>query len=119
MDTREVVARFEAERQALALHGPSEHRPVFDGGSDLGAAVLRDGVRAGEPITEYCDRQRLSLRRTAATCSSRSARRSSTRTRKASFTATSSRRTFWCAANGVPVPKVIDFGIAKATTTSC
>ena len=27
MDTKEVVARFEAERQALAVNGPSQHRP--------------------------------------------------------------------------------------------
>ena len=63
MDTRQVIARFEAERQALALMDtrtsrrsstparPIDGRPYF----------VMEYVE-GEPITEYCDRRRLSTR---------------------------------------------------------
>jgi eukaryotic-like serine/threonine-protein kinase len=47
MDTAQVVARFEAERQALAMMDHPAIAKVFDGGSHARrAAVLRDGVRA-------------------------------------------------------------------------
>jgi tetratricopeptide (TPR) repeat protein len=69
----------------------------------------------GIRITDYCDQHQLPTQERL-DCSSRSARRSSTRTRRASSTATSSPRTSSSPCNdGVPVPKVIDFGIAKAT----
>ena len=48
MDTRQVVARFEAERQALAIMDHPNIAKVFDGGDDdLGPAVLRDGAGQG------------------------------------------------------------------------
>ena len=48
MDTQQVVARFEAERQALALMDHPAIATVFDGGSTPeGRPVLRDGVREG------------------------------------------------------------------------
>ena len=48
MDTAQVVARFEAERQALALMDHPTIATVFDGGTHAGGpAVLRDGVREG------------------------------------------------------------------------
>ena len=69
----------------------------------------------GVPITEYCDREPARRPRSGWSCSSRSARRSSTPTRRGSSTATSSRRTSWSTLHdGKPVPKVIDFGVAKA-----
>ncbi len=47
MDTKQVVARFEAERQALAHDGPSEHRPGVGRGSDRQRpTVFRDGTGA-------------------------------------------------------------------------
>ncbi len=55
MDTREVVARFESERQALALMDHPAIAKVFDAGStSTGAAVLRHGVR-----TRYADHRLL------------------------------------------------------------
>jgi hypothetical protein len=47
MDTKEVIARFEQERQALALYGSSNIAKVLDDRLDAGrAAVLRHGVGA-------------------------------------------------------------------------
>ena len=48
MDTRQVVARFEAERQALAIMDHPNIAKVLDGGTtDVGPAVLRDGTGQG------------------------------------------------------------------------
>ena len=70
----------------------------------------------GVPITEYCDEQQPHAAASGWSCSCRSARRSSTPTRRGSSTATSSPRTCWSPMyDGQPVPKVIDFGVAKAT----
>lgn len=47
MDTKEVLARFESERQALAMMGPSGHRQGFRGRRHIGRApLLRHGIRA-------------------------------------------------------------------------
>ena len=95
MDTRAVVARFEAERQALAMMDHSNIAKVLDAGAtETGRPYfvmeLVRGIRI--PITAT---KIISLRQIASICSSRSARPSSTRTKKASFTATLSRRIFW------------------------
>ena len=96
MDTRQVVARFEAERQALALMDHPNIAQVLDGGAtDTGRPYFVMELVRGVPITEYCDQNQLPTARAARSCSSRSARRSSTRTRRGSSTATSSRRTSW------------------------
>ncbi len=56
MDTREVVARFEAERQALALMDHPGIAKVFDGGSTpSGRPYFVMELVHGTPITEYCD----------------------------------------------------------------
>jgi serine/threonine protein kinase len=95
MDTREVIARFEAERQALALMDHPNIAKVLDGGAtERRAALLRDGAGQGRADHEYCDQAKLGTR-SGSSCSPRSARRSSTRTRRASSTATSSRATCW------------------------
>ena len=63
MDTREVVARFEAERQALALMDHPNIAKVFDAGAtDAGRPYFAMELVQGIPITEYCDRQQLSTR---------------------------------------------------------
>ena len=62
MDTRQVVARFEAERQALALMDHPNIARVLDAGATESAALLRDGTRRGIPITEFCDRNHLGVR---------------------------------------------------------
>ena len=113
MEFAEVVARFEAERQALALMDHPNIAKVLDAGRHrrrAGPYFVMELVQ-GVPITEYCDAAPAHRRASGSSCSSRSARRSSTPTRRASSTATSSRRTSWSPLHdGRPVPKVIDFG---------
>src|ERR1700677_4818482 len=63
MDTREVVARFQSERQALALMDHPSIAKVFDAGSTpQGAPYFVMEYVAGSPITAYCDNHRLSTR---------------------------------------------------------
>jgi eukaryotic-like serine/threonine-protein kinase len=63
MDTREVVARFESERQALALMNHPAIAKVFDAGSTPeGRPYFVMEYVAGLPITDYCDRHKLSTR---------------------------------------------------------
>ena len=63
MNTREVIARFESERQALALMEHSAIAKVFDAGSTpQGAPFFVMEFVAGIPITDYCDRHKLSTR---------------------------------------------------------
>jgi len=63
MDTRQVVARFEAERQALALMDHPNIAKVFDAGAtDTGRPYFVMELVRGLPITEYCDRKKLPIR---------------------------------------------------------
>jgi serine/threonine protein kinase/tetratricopeptide (TPR) repeat protein len=63
MDSRQVVARFESERQALALITNPNIARVFAGGApDRGAPYFAMELVRGEPITTYCDRQRMPMR---------------------------------------------------------
>jgi serine/threonine protein kinase/tetratricopeptide (TPR) repeat protein len=60
MDTRQVIARFEAERQALAVMEHPAIAKVFDAGeTPAGRPYFVMEYVKGEPITAYCDRQRL------------------------------------------------------------
>lgn len=67
MDSRAVVARFEAERQALAVMDHPGVAKVFDGGTvpegepGAGRPFFVMEYVAGEPITEFCDRHRLTI----------------------------------------------------------
>ncbi|HET6981567.1 MAG TPA: serine/threonine-protein kinase [Myxococcaceae bacterium] len=61
MDSKEIVARFESERQALALMDHPAIAKVFDGGTTPeGRPFFVMEYVAGLPITEYCDTNRLS-----------------------------------------------------------
>jgi serine/threonine protein kinase/tetratricopeptide (TPR) repeat protein len=63
MDTKEVVARFDAERQALALMEHPNIAKVLDGGvTDQGRPFFVMELVRGTPITEYCDSARLAVR---------------------------------------------------------
>ncbi|HVJ81354.1 MAG TPA: serine/threonine-protein kinase, partial [Planctomycetia bacterium] len=60
MDTRQVVARFEAERQALAIMDHPNIARVFDGGAtDSGRPYFVMEYVKGVPLTEFCDRHHL------------------------------------------------------------
>ena len=63
MDTRSVVARFEAEGQALALMDHANIAKVFDAGvTGSGRPYLVMELVRGIPITEYCDQNQLSTK---------------------------------------------------------
>jgi tetratricopeptide (TPR) repeat protein/serine/threonine protein kinase len=63
MDTREVVARFEAERQALAIMDHPHIARVFDGGATpAGRPFFVMELVRGVPITEFCDQNQLTPR---------------------------------------------------------
>src|SRR5262249_48468207 len=63
MDTRQVVARFEAERQALALMDHPNIAKVFDGGAtESGRPYFVMELVQGLPVTQYCDEAKLSAR---------------------------------------------------------
>ena len=63
MDTKEVLARFEAERQALAMMEHPNIASVFDGGAtDTGRPYFVMELVKGIPITDYCDAAKLSTR---------------------------------------------------------
>ncbi|MEZ6016895.1 MAG: tetratricopeptide repeat protein [Planctomycetota bacterium] len=115
MDTREVIARFEAERQALALMEHPNIARVLDGGAtEAGRPYFVMELVRGLPITEHCTRAMLGLRDRLAlfvkVCDAiQHAHQKGVihRDIKASNVLVTMR-------DGEAVPKVIDFGIAKA-----
>jgi len=63
MDSKEVIARFEAERQALAMMSHPNIAKVLDGGTtEQGRPYFVMELVKGIPITTFCDERRLSLR---------------------------------------------------------
>ena len=115
MDTREVVARFEAERQALAMMDHPNIAHVFDAGATgAGRPYFVMELVNGMPITDYCDREHLStthrLRLFITVCHAvQHAHQKGIihRDLKPSNVLVTLH-------DAEPVPKVIDFGVAKA-----
>jgi len=116
MDTRQVIARFEAERQALAMMDhPSIARVLDAGATHTGRPYFVMELVRGDPVTTYCDREKLPveqrLRVFQAICSAvHHAHQKGIIHRDIKPT-----NVLVTVADGKPLPKVIDFGIAKAT----
>src|SRR5262249_39583996 len=115
MDTRQVVARFEAERQALALMDHANIAHVFDGGETASGRpyFVMELVR-GVPITDYCDQKHLSvcarLELFINVCEAvQHAHQKGIIHRDLKPT-----NVLVTSHDGTPIVKVIDFGIAKA-----
>jgi eukaryotic-like serine/threonine-protein kinase len=116
MDTKEVVARFEAERQALAMMDHPGIASVYDGGAtDTGRPYFVMELVKGVPITEYCDANKLSTQqrlelfmRVCQAVQHAHQKGVIHRDLKPSNVLVTVR-------DDRPVPKVIDFGVAKAT----
>ncbi|MBI3866101.1 MAG: protein kinase [Planctomycetia bacterium] len=115
MDTREVIARFEAERQALAMMDHQNIARVFDAGATQASRpyFVMELVR-GVPITDYCDQnnlpvhERLELFVTVCHAVQHAHQKGIIhRDIKPSNVLVTLH-------DGRPVPKVIDFGVAKA-----
>jgi WD40 repeat protein/serine/threonine protein kinase len=115
MDTRHVIARFEAERQALALMDHPNIAKVLDAGAtDTGRPFFVMELVRGVPITEYCDQNNLSpqqrLELFIPVCKAiQHAHQKGIIHRDIKPS-----NILVTLHDGVPVPKVIDFGIAKA-----
>jgi non-specific serine/threonine protein kinase/serine/threonine-protein kinase len=117
MDTKAVVARFEAERQALALMNHPSVAKVFDAGqTPRGRPFFAMEFVRGDPITRYCDRNRLTTPERLAlfiqACEGvQHAHQKGVihRDLKPSNILVSVEE------DGRPTPKIIDFGVAKAT----
>ena len=61
MDTKEVLARFDAERQALALMDHPGIAKVYDAGeTESGSPYFVMDLVSGEPLNEYCEARQLS-----------------------------------------------------------
>ena len=116
MDTDQVVARFEAERQALALMDHPNIARVFDAGTtDSGRPFFVMELVKGVPITEYCDQAQLSPRERLElfmpVCQAiQHAHQKGVIHRDVKPT-----NVLVTLFDAKPVPKVIDFGVAKAT----
>ena len=116
MDTKSVIARFEAERQALALMDHPNIAKVLDAGAtEAGRPFFVMELVRGTKITDYCDQNRLSppqrLDLFVQVC-----RAVQHAHQKGIIHRDLKPSNILVTVNdGVPVPKVIDFGIAKAT----
>src|SRR5262245_46145401 len=121
MDTREVIARFEAERQALALMDHANIARVLDGGTtDSGAPggagrpyFVMELVR-GVPITRFCDEQRLPIRRRLELFQDVCHAVQHAHQKGIIHRDIKPPNVMVTLHDDKPVPKVIDFGIAKA-----
>jgi len=116
MDTKSVIARFEAERQALAMMDHPNIAKVFDAGAtDKGRPYFVMELVRGIKITDYCDQNNLSTQARldlfVQVC-----RAVQHAHQKGIIHRDIKPSNILVTLNdGVPVPKVIDFGIAKAT----
>jgi eukaryotic-like serine/threonine-protein kinase len=116
MDTREVVARFESERQALALMDHPAIAKVFDAGSTPeGRPYFVMEYVSGISITRYCDKHKLTVRqrlelfvRVCEGVQHAHQKAILHRDLKPSNILVGE-------IDGIPAPRIIDFGVAKAT----
>jgi len=116
MDSKQVIARFEAERQALAMLNHPNIASVYDAGTtESGRPYFVMELVRGVPITEFCDDNRLSTRERLQlfrdTCHAiHHAHQAGIIHRDVKPS-----NVLVTMHDGEPMPKVIDFGVAKAT----
>lgn len=118
MDTRQVIARFEAERQALAMMDHPNIARVLDAAeTETGRPYFVMELVRGDPITAYCNRNNVSTRDrldlfTRVCHAVQHAHQKGVIHRDIKPS-----NVLITVADGKPIPKVIDFGIAKATAS--
>ncbi len=117
MDTREVVARFASERQALALMDHPAIAKVFDAGSTAdGRPYFVMEYVAGIPITTYCDRHRLTVRQRMELFVQVCEGVHHAHQKAIIHRDLKPSNILVAEVDGKPRPRIIDFGVAKATT---
>ena len=117
MDTREVIARFESERQALALMDHPNVARVLDGGAtETGRPYFVMELVKGVPITDFCDEQRLTPRERLELFVPVCRAVQHAHQKGIIHRDIKPSNVMVTLHDGRPVPKVIDFGVAKATS---
>ena len=116
MDTKQVVARFEAERQALAMMDHPNIAKVLDAGTtDVGRPFFVMELVRGIRITDYCDQANLSTKERLDLFIKVCHAIQHAHQKGIIHRDIKPSNILVTLHDGVPVPKVIDFGIAKAT----
>jgi serine/threonine protein kinase/Flp pilus assembly protein TadD len=118
MDSRQVIARFEAERQALAMMDHNNIAKVLEAGTTVaGLPYFVMELVKGVPITRYCDEHRLSLQQRLELLIVVCQAIQHAHQKGIIHRDIKPSNVLVCQYDddGKPVPKVIDFGIAKAT----
>jgi non-specific serine/threonine protein kinase/serine/threonine-protein kinase len=116
MDTRQVVARFEIERQTLAMMDHPNIATVFDAGMTAdGRPYFAMEYVKGVPITDYCDRHQLSTTARVHLFMEVCGAIQHAHQKGVIHRDIKPSNVLVTVIDGVAVPKVIDFGIAKAT----
>src|SRR5260221_334137 len=116
MDTRSIIARFEAERQALALMDHPNIAKVLDAGAtDTGRPYFVMELVRGIRITDYCDQQNLTTRGRVDLFMQVCHAIQHAHQKGIIHRDIKPSNILVTLHDGVPVPKVIDFGIAKST----
>ena len=116
MDTRQVVARFEAERQALALMDHPNIARVFDGGStETGRPYFVMELVKGTDVIKYCDEKKLSTNQRLELFISICHAIQHAHQKGVIHRDLKPSNILVATQDGEAKPKVIDFGIAKAT----
>jgi serine/threonine protein kinase len=115
MDTRQVIARFEAERQALALMDHPHIAKVLDAGAtETGRPYFVMELVKGIRVTDYCDQNHLSTRDRLGLFVQVCHAIQHAHQKGVIHRDIKPSNVLVTLHDGVPVPKVIDFGIAKA-----
>ena len=116
MDSKQVLARFEAERQALALMDHPHIAKILDAGTtETGRPYFVMELVRGVSITEYCDGHRLDVRRRLALFVQVCQAVQHAHMRGVIHRDLKPGNVLVAHDDTVAVPKVIDFGVAKAT----
>jgi serine/threonine-protein kinase len=116
MDTRQVIARFEAERQALAMMDHPNIAKVHDGGTtESGRPYFVMELVRGLPITDYCDGEQLSIRERLELFVLVCRAVQHAHQKGIIHRDLKPSNLLVTVIDGAAVPEVIDFGIAKAT----
>ena len=118
MDTKNVIARFEAERQALAMMDhPNIARVLDAAATETGRPYFVMELVRGVKITEYCDKNNLETRQRLDLFTQVCHAIQHAHQKGIIHRDIKPSNILITLHDGVPVPKVIDFGIAKATET--